>query len=351
MLQESDQTSADVEPTEGLQDSTQQDTPAEATETSSNSLNSATDNTPDVSEPDATESKDTEAGKAEEGEGEAAKAEEAAGEAADAAPKPDSDTLSPDADSKEGETSSSSASASRQLPEVNSASSAQSMQNEEDDMASSNDGQAAAASDTNRPESDEDDSQAAGLTFDEALAQSALGAELSDPTPPSSSSSSGNLSTSDDLTFDQAVAATNGTQSITDVIANSTQSIASELKAVDPREMSPVLESLLPSTESLNGSLSAAIQEPEGASNATAASSGEDSYSNATDWTGLANTTFAKVGEELVKTANASVSTLDEVSTMPLFSARAQCVYQHLLCRHSVVVVLHRSMLEIPPHK
>ena len=332
MLQESDQTPADAEPTEQLQHSAQQDTPADATETSSNSLNSATDNSPDVPEPDATDSKDTEAGKAEEGE--AAKAEEAAGEASE----PDNATSSPDADNTEGETSaeesSSSASTSRQLPEVTSASSAQSMQTEEGDMASSDEGQAAAASDTHRPESDVptdtqvDDIQAAGLTFDEALAQSEVGAELSDPTPPSNSSSSSNQSTSDDLTFDQAVAATNGTQSITDVIANTTQSIASELKAIDPREMSPVLESLLPSTESLNGSLSAAIQEPEGASNATAASSGQDSHSNATDWTGLANATITKVGEELVKTANASVSMLDEVRTM-LCSSPAQCVFTH----------------------
>ena len=348
MLQESDQTPADAEPTEELQDSAQQDTPADTTETSSDS--SATDNTPDVSELDATESKDTEAGKAKGAEGEAAKAEEAAGQAAEAASEPDSATLSPDADDNKGESSaeesSSSASTSRQLPEVNSASSAKLMQSEEDDMASSDEGQAAAASDTARPDTDVpagaqvDDSQAAGLSFDEASAQSAIGAELSDPTPPSnSSSSSSDQNSSDDLTFDQAVAATNGNQSITDMIANTTQSMASELKVIDPREMSPVLESLLPSIESLNGSLSAAIQEPEGASNATAASSGEDSHTNATDWAGLANATITKVGEELVKTANASVSSLDEVCTM-LCSSPAQCAHQCPLYWHSVLVVL-----------
>ena len=295
MLQKTDQTPAQLHTTEDSHEHTQQGAIVNATESSNDSTDTPTDET----QPGAAKS-----GKA-----------ETDGEAVQAASESENATLSPGADSKEGKTNaeeSSSLSISRQRPELSSASSTQSMQNKE---ASSSAEQAAATSDADKSKPDSsqaDGSQAADLTFDEALAHTASGAELPDHTPPSSTSSS-NQSTSDDLTFDQAVAATRGTQNITDVVANSTQSIASGLKPVDPRETSPVLESLSPSVESHNGSLSAAVQESKGTSNATAASSGEDSHLNGTHWTGLANATVTKVGEELIKSANASASLLNEV--------------------------------------
>ena len=275
MLQETDQSPTKSDSTEDSHDATLQRAPENSTDISNESPIAAADKSPDVSGSDTI------------------KADES--DAAATASEPDTTTLSSDADGKAGETSAGS---------------------EEDDIVNS--GQAAASSGADQPDSHDsdgivaDDKQAADLTFDEALAQTALGAELSDPTP-SSNTSSSNQSTSDDLTFDQAVAATNGTQSITEVIANSTQSSASELKALDPRAASPVRESLLPYVESANGSLSAAIQESDDASNATAASSRDGSTLNVTHWTGLANATVTKVGEELTKTATASTSLLDEV--------------------------------------
>ena len=311
-MQEVDQTPAHVNTTDDSQESEQQDAPVNATESSSDSLDTSTNETSAV--PDASES-------------EKPKAEEAEAEAKGEAEEPATVTLSPASDSNKGKTSadesSSFESTSRQLPELSSASSNQSLQEKKE---SSNAGQAAAMSDADKSEShvsastQADDRQAADLTSDAALAKTASGAELYDHTPPSSTSSR-NQSTSDDLTSDHAVAATNGTQSTTDVIANSTQNIASDPKATDPRETLPVLESMLPSVESLNGSIRAAIQESEGASNATAASSGEDSYLNGTHWTSLANATVTKVGQELVKAANASTSLLHEVHNIPfLFS-------------------------------
>ncbi|KAL3133511.1 hypothetical protein ABBQ38_007369 [Trebouxia sp. C0009 RCD-2024] len=247
-------------------ESTQQSTPASSTDTSNVFLNTATDPTPEASKPNATK-------------------HEGAG-AASAASEPDTATLT-DAEGRAGETS-----------------------------AEKSSGQAAASLAADQPKSDiddataGDDSQEADLTFDEALAETALGAELSDRS--SSNTSSSNQTSSDDLTFDQALAAGNKTQHITDAIANSTHSIMSEIKHADPRAMSPVLESLLPSTESLNGSLRAAVQESEGASNATAANSSDEGTLNATHWTGLAGATVDKAGEALAKTANASTSLLDK---------------------------------------
>lgn len=304
-MQEVDQGPAHVKTTEDSQEP-KQHAPV------NDSLDTPTDETSVV--PDASESEKPKAEEAE-AKGKAETESETESETV---------TLSPASDSNMGKTtadeSSSSGSTSRQLPELSSASSNQSLQEKKE---SSNAGQAAAMSDADKSEShvsastQADDRQEADLTSDAALAKTASGAELYDH----SSTSSSNQSTSDDLTSDQAVAATDGTQSTTDVIANSTQNIVSDPKATDPRETLPVLESMLPSVESLNGSIRAAIQESEGASNATAASSGEDSYLNGTHWTSLANATVTKVGQELVKAANASTSLLHEVHNIPfLFS-------------------------------
>ena len=331
MLQETNQSPAHVHTTEHSHESTQQAALVNATENSNDSKDTPTDET----QPGAAKS-----GKA-----------ETDGEAAEAASESESPTLSPGAESKEGKTNaeeSSSLSISRQRPELSPASSTQLLQNKE---ASPSATQAAATSDADKSKPDSSastqatDRQAADLTFDEALAQTASGAELSDHTRPSSS----NQSTSADLTFDQAVAANHGTQNTTDAVANSTKSIASGFQAIDSQEASPVLESLSPSVENFNGSLSAAIQKSKGASNATAASRGEDSHLNGTHWTGLANATVIKVGEELVKTANASTSLLNEVCNKLIVYLLLSVRSEHRqLCWHSIlVVVLHPNVLHI----
>ncbi|KAL0055357.1 hypothetical protein WJX82_011017 [Trebouxia sp. C0006] len=151
-------------------------------------------------------------------------------------------------------------------------------------------------------DSQHDRSQDDDLTFDEALAQAASGKDLSDE--------SGNTDSSDstaDLTFAEAVAATKGTQSVSDVIANKTR--ASSSHSDDPTAETPVLESLLPSVESMNGSLSAAISEPDTASSVNASSS---STSSSADLSSLVGTAAGAAGQKLSEAADASASLLDE---------------------------------------
>ena len=141
------------------------------------------------------------------------------------------------------------------------------------------------------------------LTFDEALAQAASGKDLSDE--------SGNTDSSDstaDLTFAEAVAATKGTESVSDVIANKTRASSSESN--DPTAATPVLESLLPSVESVNGSLSAAISESDTASSVNASSS---STSSSAESSTLVGTAAGAAGQKLSEAADSSESLLNEV--------------------------------------
>lgn len=234
----------------------------------------------------------------------------------------DNQMLEVDADQADGQHSSSSSELDRIIlaedEAEDSSISSQSLQNEEDDVASSLADQAATASNATEGETspagaDIDNSPEAGLTFDEALAQTAASEEQLNSTSGSIVSSN---STSDDLTFDEAVAATKGTQSISDVIANSTQPASSELKALDPRDATPVLESHLPTVESLNGSLRAAIKESEAASNVTAGDGIDSTFLEEIKMTGIANTTASLLGEELTKTVNASEGSFDKVHTL-----------------------------------
>lgn len=313
MFQEPDQLPTEAESKKESPESTQQSSLAASTDTSSILVNSSADPTPGASEANATRSEGAEA----------------------AGSKPKTVTLGSDAEEDADKTSaqegSGLTSANRHQHASNNSmlqhgglsafepeepsGSAHSLHHEDNGTASSIVGQATASQDADQPHANKleqivaEDSQGSNLTFDEALAQTALGAELSDGTPSNTSSSS------DDLTFDQALAATNGTQGIKDVIGNSAHSIASHLKPTNPQGMSPVLESLLPSTESLNGSLHAALQESDGASNASAAHSLGESSLIATNWTGLAHAT-ATATDALKKTVNASTSLLDQVCTM-----------------------------------
>lgn len=302
MFQEPDQLLTEGGTEEDSRNSTQQSAPVNSTDTSDVILNTAADPMPDIPEPNATKY-------------------DGAG-AASAASEPDTASLT-GAKGRAGETSTEERS-----------------------------GQATASLAADQPKSDNldaataGDSQEADLTFSEALAQTALGAELSDGT--SSNTSRSNQSSSDDLTFDQALAATNKTQRITDAIANSTHSVVSQIKQADPRVMSPVLESLLPSTESLNGSLHAAVQESDGASNATAANSSDEGTLNATHWTGLAGAAVDKAGEALVKTANASTGLRDKVCTMLSLliiglaglACRVGCCCLRVICTLHICILL-----------
>ena len=141
------------------------------------------------------------------------------------------------------------------------------------------------------------------LTFDEALAQAASGKDLSDESVSTDSSNS-----TADLTFAEAVAATKGTESVSDVIANKTQ--ASTADSDDPTAETPVLESLLPSVESVNDSLSAAISEPDPASSGNASSS---STSSSDELSSLVGTAAGAAGQKLSEAADASESLLDKV--------------------------------------
>ncbi len=152
-------------------------------------------------------------------------------------------------------------------------------------------------------EGQNDKSQDDDLTFDEALAQAASGKDLSDE--------SGNTDSSDstaNLTFAEAVAATKGTESVSDVIANKTRASSSD--SDNPTAETPVLESLLPSVESVNGSLSAAISEPETASSVNASSS---STSSSDEVSSLVGKAAGAVGQKLSEAADSSESLLDEV--------------------------------------
>ncbi len=156
---------------------------------------------------------------------------------------------------------------------------------------------ASSGSDSQNDKSQDDDD----LTFDEALAQAASGKDLSDE--------SGNTDSSDstaDLTFAEAVAATKGTESVSDAIANKTRASSSE--SDDPTAASPVLEALLPSVESVNGSLSAAISEPDTASNASSSS-----MSSSEELSSLVGTAAGAAGQKLSEAADSSESLLDEV--------------------------------------
>ncbi len=158
---------------------------------------------------------------------------------------------------------------------------------------------ASSGSDSQNDKSQDDDD----LTFDEALAQAASGKDLSDM--------SGNTDSSDstaDLTFAEAVAATKGTESVSDEIANKTRASSSDSN--DPTTVTPVLESLLPSVESVNGSLSAAISEPDTASSVNASSS---STSSSNDLSSLAGTAAGAAKQKLSEAADSSESLLDEV--------------------------------------
>ena len=239
-----------------------------------------------------------------------------------------------------------------------------SIQNEEDDVVSSYAGQAAEGDEEQQSveaDTSEDDSSV------QALTQTGFGAELFERTPDSSSSGGGsnsssssginsssssnsssstssepnsssrNISTSssnstdssnrnssqpsDDLTFDEAVAATKGAHSISDVVANSTRNASSELKAVNPQDKAPVLESLLPSFETVNGSLNAASNKSETAGNVTAGSSIDRDTLQEIEMTGVVNTTASLLSQELAKTANATQSLPDEASTLTWFTS------------------------------
>ena len=325
MLQDSVQTEAQIAPEESSSESTHE--PAQGDSIEGLTEESATDTSPAVSESPVIGSL----------------TESTA--AADSAADQDSGNISPHAESKEsssGTEDSSLTSVNDQMLEVdadqaneqNSDSSSeldriilaedeaedtsissQSLQNEEDDVAYSLAEQAATASDAIEGQTSPtgpytNDSAEASLTFDEALAQTAVGTELLNSTSGSNVSSN---STSNDLTFDEAVAATTGTQSVSDVIADSTQPASSELKAVDPRDVTPLLESQLPVVESLNGSLMAAIKESEAASNVTAGNDIDSNFLEEIKLTGVANTTASLLGDELTKTVNASEGSFDEV--------------------------------------
>lgn len=140
------------------------------------------------------------------------------------------------------------------------------------------------------------------LTFDEALAQAASGKDLSDESVSTDSSNS-----TADLTFAEAVAATKGTESVSDVIANKTQASTSD--SDNPTAETPVLESLLPSVESANGSLSAAISEPDPANSGNASSS---STSSSDELSSLVGTAAGAAGQKLSEAADASESLLDK---------------------------------------
>ncbi len=143
------------------------------------------------------------------------------------------------------------------------------------------------------------------LTFDQALAQATASGELSDDTANNASSSS-----TGDLTFAEAVAATRGSESVSDVIANSTQTQSSD-SVDDPTAETAILESSLPSLESINGSLTAAFTEPEIAVNVTA---GESSSTGVL--ISLAGSAATGVSEGLSKAASSSESLLGEVSAL-----------------------------------
>ncbi len=152
-------------------------------------------------------------------------------------------------------------------------------------------------------ESQNDNLQDDDLTFDEALAQAASGKDLSDV-----SGNTDSIDSTADLTFAEAVAATKGTESVSDVIANKTQASSSD--SDDPTAETPVLESLLPSVESVNGSLSAAISEPDTASSVNASSS---STSSSDELSNPIGTAAGAVGQKLSEAADSSESLLDEV--------------------------------------
>ena len=157
---------------------------------------------------------------------------------------------------------------------------------------------ASSGSDSQKDKSQDDDD----LTFDEALAQAASGKDLSDE--------SGNTDSSDstaDLTFAEAVAATKGTESVSDVIANKTRASSSD--SHNPTTVTPVLESLLPSVESMNGSLSAAISESDTASSGNASSS----RSSSDELSSLVGTAAGAAGQKLSEAADSSESLLGEV--------------------------------------
>ena len=142
------------------------------------------------------------------------------------------------------------------------------------------------------------------LTFDQALAQATAGDELSDdPNETSGNDSKGAL------TFDEALAATRGTESITDVIANSTQATSDSDNSTSE---TPVLDSLLPSAESVSDSLSATFGKADDASSLTASSSNDTSSSGVLS--GLASSTVNAVSDKLSEATEASESLLQKVS-------------------------------------
>lgn len=158
------------------------------------------------------------------------------------------------------------------------------------------------------------------LTFDQALAQATAGDELSDdPNETSGNDSKGAL------TFDEALAATKGTESITDVIANSTQATSDSDNSTSE---TPVLDSLLPSAESVSDSLSTAFGEADDASSLTASSSNDTSSSGVLS--GLASSTVSAVSDKLSEATEASESLLQKVSFW--FVAQATNIGDALVC-------------------
>ncbi|KAL0021900.1 hypothetical protein WJX79_000435 [Trebouxia sp. C0005] len=153
-------------------------------------------------------------------------------------------------------------------------------------------------------EGQSDKSEDDDLTFDEALAQAASSSDLSDESGDTDSSDS-----TADLTFAEAVAATKGTESLTDVIANKTR--ASRSDSDNPTAETPVLESLLPSVESVNDTVSAIKEsdEPDTASSLNASSS---STSGNDESGSLVGTAAGAVGQKLSEAADSSESLLDE---------------------------------------
>ncbi|KAL0035833.1 hypothetical protein WJX77_004686 [Trebouxia sp. C0004] len=152
-------------------------------------------------------------------------------------------------------------------------------------------------------EGQNDNLQDDDLTFDKALAQAASGKDLSDET--------GNTDISDstaDLTFAEAVAASKGAESVSDVIENKTRASSSD--SDDPTAETPVLESLLPSVESVNGSLNAAISDSDTASSVNASSSSNTSSND--EMSSLVGTAAGAIGQKLSEAADPSESLLDE---------------------------------------